>query len=174
MTPQERAATLWRDNQRLMWAFVHRRIRGVPQDWQLDAVRFGFARACIAYDPARGPFSTVAYLYMTHDLARAYRDRSRHDALADAESLDATVLGTDGLTALGRHPDPGAERAFDDALTSQTLAKTRVLRLAALGLRQKEIARRLDISQAYVSRIFRREGRAWAKASGYGEVDRRA
>lgn len=160
------AATLWQDNQRLMWAYLNRFSGPNPPEWVVDAARFGLARACMSFDPARGRFSTYGWRVMANAVAMAHRRRA-HDALEYASSLEAMVGQGDGTRPWHEVlPDPGAARELDDALTALDLAGTRVARLAVLhGLRQKEIAARIGTSQANVSRVFRREAREWAGES---------
>lgn len=161
------AGALWRDNQRVLWSFLHRFAGPQPPEWVVDAARFGFAKACMAYDPDRGAFATLAWRVMRNEVGMEHRRRQR-DALPAAVSLEGDMAGTDGLTLAGALADDRADRDLDDALMAQTLAGTRVLGPYVLaGLTHREIGRRLGYSQTYVWKIYRREALAWALASGH-------
>jgi len=149
---------LWARNQGLLRAYLARTWGPEAPDWVEDAARYGYTMACLRFDPARGRFSTLAWAAMSNAVRMEYRRRS-HDATADAVSYDALPQGEDdpGHWEWPGLADPGATRDLDDAVAGIDLARTRVLRLLALGLTQRQAARVLGLSPPAVAKILRRE-----------------
>ena len=171
MTPTQEALVL--DNGKLVWHIVRRMVRPYPtdpEDWHSIGM-VGLVKAALVYDPSRGiQFSTVAVPCIQHEI---YTEKRRRNAkgrrVTGLLSLDDPIRDKHGnvRTIADLTPDPSAdvdramfEREQFDYLLGSTIKLTvrerMVLSGTLDGMMQREIAETLDISQAHVSRIWKR------------------
>ena len=171
MTPQQEALVL--DNDKLVWHIVHRMVRPLPadpEDWHSIGV-VGLVKAALVYDPSRGTrFSTVAVPCIQHEI---YTEKRRRNAkgrkIAGLLSLDDPIRDKHGnvRTIADLTPDPAADietQLFEreqfaylcGATVKLTVRERMVLSGTLDGMMQRELAETLSISQAHVSRIWKR------------------
>ena len=171
MTPQQESLVL--DNGKLVWHIVRRMVRPYPadpEDWHSIGM-IGLVKAALVYDPARGTqFSTVAVPCIQHEI---YTEKRRRNAkgrkITGLLSLDYPMRDKHGniRTVADLTPDPAAdiemalfEREQFAYLCGATVKLTTRERMVLSGfldgMMQRELAETLDISQAHVSRTWKR------------------
>lgn len=94
------------DNHNPIYAYLHSKRLPVDDFYGLAAV--GLCKAALAYDPARGKFSTLAWQTMSREIGNEFRVRSTARRTAEVISLDA------GDTAEGLHGLITDDDAADD------------------------------------------------------------
>ncbi|WP_304459637.1 sigma-70 family RNA polymerase sigma factor [Alicyclobacillus sendaiensis] len=149
--------------------FVANRLRHRAQDAGVefeDLVATGMLGLCKAarvYDPSRGKFSTIAVVYIQHEMMKLVdraRRRPKTIPFVAPREQDESDSGHSESVWLRCEADfSGVEwRDFSRRLSEREQS---LLALAWAGYTQKDIARRLGISQSYVSRMLGRLERRW-------------
>lgn len=166
------------ENQRLIFSVWHRRAKHVPaiavlgMDEAVAAGQLGLLRAAEVYDPARGAFSTTAYLWIYQAMQAAsgvsgpqiHRHTIAASQLGNGNPDDASCVleQTPGRES----PEPGAEAELRE-LVAACLGVLREREALVLELRylsdlsRREVGERLGVSKERVRQI---ELRALEKA----------
>ena len=175
MSDQEKEA-LAEQNMPLVWYVVNKYAGvSVDRDELYSAALFGMAQALSAYDETRGiRFSTFAVVCMNRAvliLLRSARKR-RLDISYDSHILsqnngdeiwreDFTSVTTIGDTVPEDVTTKIVVRDFIERLPDRSWE---ILRLRMSGMRQKEIAKRIGLSQPQIGRLLNRMGEnLWAE-----------
>ena len=124
----------------------------------------GLIRAACKYNPARGAFSTIAVVEIQGEFFRYFRSKKSNKRKANegALSLDAPVRG--GKNAIYAQLLPDEKRPLEEAVMDHLLCERvisyaeesgnqNLLLLLTKQATQQEIARRMNLSQAQVSRM---------------------
>ncbi|MGI6201618.1 MAG: hypothetical protein ACOYJA_12695 [Christensenellales bacterium] len=110
LTDQQRQ--LVADNHNPIYAYLHS--KRLPVDDFYDLAAVGLCKAALAYDPARGKFSTLAWQTMSREIGNEFRVRSTARRTAEVISLDAGDIGP--KVGLGRGGASFAVRAIRNRL----------------------------------------------------------
>ena len=124
----------------------------------------GLLKACDTYDQSRGSeFSTYACICIRNNILMYLRTRRKHSKLRTVSSDTPVINPRDPQESTRLSDlieDPGssveckvATSLLIEALKSECPKYKDILRLTYEGYSQREIGKRLGISQSYVSRI---------------------
>lgn len=150
------------ENHNLIYDYLWKKNLSIEEYYGLAAI--GLCKAAITYDSGKAAFSTYAYMCISNEigccLRKYYADKYIPDELIG--SLQYIVeLGDNGVTledCIGDVIDVEEEAIINDTLDkfySRLNDDERlILSLHHAGYKQKEIAKRAEISQAQVSRII--------------------
>lgn len=172
MSDQEKAE-LAEQNMPLIWYVVNRYAgASVERDELYSAALFGMAKALSAYDETRGiRFSTFAIVCMNRAILQLLRTAKKRKLDISYDGLIRSSNGDEiwherfmSATESGNiSPDDVTTKIviydFIDKLSDRD---REILRLRASGLRQKEIGKKLGLSQAQISRMLNKMiGELW-------------
>lgn len=153
------------DNHNLIYSYLHSHNLSLDaiEDWYGTAA-IGLCKAALVYDENRGAkFSTLAYICMDREVKLIMRKSKR--SVRATMSLDAELTSGDGgcyLTDLVADPYDFTSTIFiNDAIRIATEGlssrdKTIIHMIVDLGMSQKKISDQFGISQAMVSRIYKK------------------
>lgn len=123
----------------------------------LAEARVGLWKACKTYDSSQGfTFSTYAVRVIFNQVGMFMRKQRKYSNMI---SLDSFIEGTDESISLVNVL--GYEHDFNSELNAKSIiAKLNnypVLKRLVTGEKQKDVAKSVGLSQAQISRIYRRE-----------------
>lgn len=162
LTDQQRQ--LVADNHNLIYAYLHS--KHLPVDDFYDLAAVGLCRAALAYDPARGKFSTLAYKAMSNEVGTEFRIRATARRTADVVSLDALYQdghqrADNGFRGTVRPIDPQETASPEDMVDTwhlidrlRALASDRdrhILAYRMLGYTNNDIAPTVGLSRGGVA-----------------------
>ncbi|HEX2925034.1 MAG TPA: sigma-70 family RNA polymerase sigma factor [Ruminiclostridium sp.] len=154
---------LFQDNIRLTTFCSHKWLENSPEFLReeiLAEARMGLWKACITYDVGKGyKFSTYAFRVITNEIGCFMRKQKKY---AGTISLDATISEDENLSImdmLGYEHDLEANLNYEHK--SKTLEKYEYLKLFSDGNTQREISQLTGLSQSYISRLIRKERKAY-------------
>lgn len=164
MSDQEKTELAER-NMPLIW-YVVNRYTGVPVEFDelYSAALFGMARALSAYEETKGAkFSTFAVVCMNRAILQLLRTAKKRKLDISYDSLIRSSNGDEiwhenfvSATKSGNiSPDDVTTKIVIHDFVDKLPERDReILRLRVSGLRQKEISKKLGLSQAQISRIL--------------------
>lgn len=140
------------ENHNLIYGYLHRMRLSIEEYYDLAAI--GLCKAANSFDTSAGyKFSTYAYKCMNNEVLRQIQKENRH--------ITPLLVLDDNKTPL--HLFLSSQTTIEDIITITRLKeivaelppqKQEIVRLTLTGLNQREIAERLHISQASVSRLL--------------------
>lgn len=152
------------DNHNLIYSFLERRNLSLDaiEDWYGTAA-IGLCKAAMVYDENRGcKFSTLSYIIMDNEVKRTMRDNRK--CVSDTFSLDAPVEEVDDITYSDTILDSNdleysacINDAINTALRSLSDRDRGIIEMIVdYGMKYEEIANRLKMTRANVSRIYKK------------------
>lgn len=123
----------------------------------LSEARIGLWKACKTFDKSQGfAFATYAIRVISNEIGCFMRRQKKY---LNMVSLDSFIEGADETVTL--MDSLGYEHDFDGKLNAKSIiAKLNnypVLKRLVTGEKQKDVAKSVGLSQAQISRIYRRE-----------------
>lgn len=154
-----RAEKLFQENIRLAYWTVSRYYPALITDEDIkQEALLGLWKACLTYNKEKSQFSTYAVKCISSQILMALRKRNRWTRL-EAVSLDEHLDEDGELTLAGMVSDPAGSiedsGVFIEAFIHTLNERDRkVVELKLQGLKQKEAAKELGITQSYYSRLL--------------------
>ena len=155
MNPEQKK--LVEENHNLIHSFLHRGKLSEADYYDLAAI--GLCKAAEAYNPSKGyKFSTLAYRCMGNLIGKEFRDSKAKKRQGVVLSYDQIV--TDDITFLDTMES--AKNTENEVVSRITLRKLlsgmspkqrEVLCLLSQGYTQQEVAKLVNTSQSWVSRV---------------------
>lgn len=143
LSPDQRA--LAEDNHQLVYGFLQSHHLSV--DRYEGACDEGLCKAAMTFNPAKGAFSSWAYMYMLNQVRMEMRSERRQ---IPTEALEPWM--TSGAAKF-YDSDPDIHGAIEDVAAQLKPRDQKVLRLLLAGRRQTTIAAEVGCAQTQVSRI---------------------
>lgn len=143
LSPDQRA--LAEDNHQLVYGFLQSHHLSV--DRYEGACDEGLCKAAMTFNPAKGAFSSWAYMYMASQVRMQMRSERRQ---IPTEALEPWMnTGSAGCF----HDGPDIHSIVEDVAARLKPRDQKVLRLLLAGRRQTAIAAEVGCAQTQVSRI---------------------
>lgn len=153
-------------NHGLIYFYLHKNNLSIEDYYDLAAI--GLCKAVLTYEKHKGAFSTYAFLCMQCEIATekrkflAYHRQVYKNMLSLDTEVENNKENTFTLTDIIPYKD-NAFTAFELRQDLQELLKDNpveleILKMYYLGFTQKEISKKVNISQSYISRLIRRIG----------------
>lgn len=147
------------ENHNLIYTFLHK--RNLSFDEYYDVVVMGYLKAVANYDPSRGTtFSTYAFFCMNNSVNMHYRDvvnkankwgisfTGLEDPLFDNFTVGEVVPHREDVESLFRYEE------YIRAINSLPSQLREIIMMRIEGFSQAEIAKKVGLSQGYVSRLI--------------------
>lgn len=174
----DRAERLFQDNTRLAYWAISRYYPALITDDDIkQEALIGLWKACNGYDESKSAFATYAVKCIISQIAMALRKRTRWAKL-NTVSLEESLSGDGELTLEDLVPDPNGSIEdsgifFEEFIRTLNDRDRTALWHRMKGLKQKEAAREMGITQSYYSRIMQdvqAKYMSFAYGSGGGRI----
>lgn len=146
------ATVLVEENHNLIYGYLHRMRLSIEEYYDLAAI--GLCKAANSFDVSAGyKFSTYAYKCMNNEVLRQMQKENRHITpllILDDDKAPLHLFLSSQITI----EDTIVITWLREIITDLPPQKQEIVRLTLMGLNQREIAERLHVSQASVSRLL--------------------
>lgn len=146
------------ENHNLIYSFLSKHGLSI-EDWY-DIAAIGYVMAVAAFDGNKAAFSSYAYLCMLSHVRQEMRKSRSVRRSAAVVSLNSPALGTENMEV--GDLIAAKDDLFSELLTRETLLsgaterQKQILILSFFGYKQREIASKLNLSQAHISREIKK------------------
>lgn len=154
-----RAEKLFQENIRLAYWTVSRYYPSLLKDEDIEQeASIGLWKACLTYNEEKSQFSTYAVKCISSQILVALRTRRRWARL-EAVSLDEHLDEDGELTLAGMVSDPAGSVEtsgvfVEDFINTLSERDKKVVHYKLQGMKQKEAAKEMGITQSYYSRLL--------------------
>lgn len=150
------------ENHNLIYKFLA--TKGLNTEEYYGVAALGYTKAVKSFDDTRGiRFSTFAYRCMQNEVYMSYRTHEKQEKL-NLISLDAELADTEGISLLDHiigedNMEQNITEAIniEEGLTRLYTHELEMLKYRLQGLKHKEIAEKMEMSQPNVSRILSKD-----------------
>lgn len=147
------ATVLVEENHNLIYGYLHRMRLSIEEYYDLAAI--GLCKAANSFDISAGyKFSTYAYKCMNNEVLRQIQKENRHITPLLVLNDDKAPLHLFLSSHITTIEDIITITRLKEIIAGLPPQKQEIVRLTLTGLNQREIAERLHISQASVSRLL--------------------